>query len=79
MTLRMPFLFHIQGYLRMSLLPRVRYILEVFLPNGPVILHIQLLEILTRVAKHSTGAATKVSTIAYINFHQRLLISGSEI
>ena len=45
----------------MNLLPRVRYILEVFLPQAPLNLLVQLLEVLTRVARHSTAAATQVS------------------
>lgn len=44
----------------MSLLPRVRYLLEVFLVQAPLNIRTQLLAILTRVARHSTGAASQV-------------------
>ncbi len=47
----------------MNLLPRVRYLLEVFLPPGQTNPRLQLLEILTRVAQHSTAAAGKVSEV----------------
>ena len=50
-----------QGYLKMNLLPRVRYLLEVFLLPVPV--QLQLLEVLTQVARHSTTAATQVQKV----------------
>lgn len=51
----------------MNILPRVRYILEVFLPQGPVGVLIQLLQILQRIARHSTAAATQVSHIMLLS------------
>ncbi|XP_078594205.1 RNA polymerase II-associated protein 1-like isoform X3 [Branchiostoma floridae x Branchiostoma japonicum] len=48
----------IKGLLRMTLLPRLRYILEVLRPDGPVVIHI--VEILIRVARHSVQAAYQV-------------------
>ncbi|XP_078673890.1 RNA polymerase II-associated protein 1-like isoform X2 [Branchiostoma floridae x Branchiostoma belcheri] len=48
----------IKGLLRMTLLPRLRYILEVLRPDGPVVIHI--VEILIRVARHSLQAAYQV-------------------
>lgn len=50
----------LQGYLRMNLLPRVRYLLEVFFPREQTNSRLQLLEILTRLTQHSTEAASKV-------------------
>ncbi|KAI8489267.1 RNA polymerase II associated protein 1 [Branchiostoma belcheri] len=47
-----------EGLLRMTLLPRLRYILEVLRPDGPVVIHI--VEILIRVARHSLQAAYQV-------------------
>ncbi|XP_036397895.1 RNA polymerase II-associated protein 1 isoform X1 [Megalops cyprinoides] len=48
----------IKGLLRMKLLPRVRYILEVMRPPPRVVL--DLLEVLTRIARHSSASATQV-------------------
>ncbi|XP_028409671.1 RNA polymerase II-associated protein 1-like [Dendronephthya gigantea] len=45
----------IKGLLQMRFLPRLRYILEVCHPASPVVLDI--LEILTRISRHSTEAA----------------------
>eukprot|EP00058_Branchiostoma_floridae_P011739 XP_002597227.1 hypothetical protein BRAFLDRAFT_118128 [Branchiostoma floridae] len=49
----------IKGLLRMTLLPRLRYILEVLRPDGPVVIHI--VDILIRVARHSLQAAYQIS------------------
>ena len=49
-----------QGYLRMNFLPRARYILEVLFPQGPLKVHKELLEVVTRIARHSMAAATQV-------------------
>ena len=49
-----------QGLLRMSLLPRLRYILEIWRPSATVVLHI--LEILIRVCRHSSQAAYQVGS-----------------
>ncbi|XP_062503309.1 RNA polymerase II-associated protein 1-like [Corticium candelabrum] len=46
------------GLLRMDLLPRLRYLLEVFHLPPPLV--ISVLEILTRIARHSTHAASRV-------------------
>ncbi|XP_072545806.1 RNA polymerase II-associated protein 1 [Salminus brasiliensis] len=48
----------IKGLLKMQLLQRLRYILEVVRPAPRVVLDV--LEILIRVARHSTSAATQV-------------------
>ncbi|CAJ1073547.1 RNA polymerase II-associated protein 1 [Xyrichtys novacula] len=48
----------VKGLLRMKLLPRLRYILEVVRPSPPVVQDI--LEILTRVSRHSSSSATQV-------------------
>lgn len=48
----------IKGLLKMSVLSRLRYILEVVRPTPPVILHI--LAILIRISRHSTESATEV-------------------
>ncbi|XP_066280057.1 RNA polymerase II-associated protein 1-like [Branchiostoma lanceolatum] len=48
----------IKGLLRMTLLPRLRYILGVLRPDGPAVIHI--VEILIRVARHSLQAAYQV-------------------
>lgn len=50
----------LQGLLRMKVLPRLRYILEVVRPSPPVVQDI--LEILTRVCRHSSSSATQVAT-----------------
>ncbi|XP_022077076.2 RNA polymerase II-associated protein 1 [Acanthochromis polyacanthus] len=48
----------IKGLLKMKLLPRLRYILEVVRPSPPVVQDV--LEILTRIARHSSSSATQV-------------------
>ncbi|XP_041809436.1 RNA polymerase II-associated protein 1 [Chelmon rostratus] len=48
----------IKGLLKMKLLPRLRYILEVVRPSPRVVQDI--LEILTRFARHSSSSATQV-------------------
>ncbi|KAG7271478.1 hypothetical protein CRUP_018512 [Coryphaenoides rupestris] len=48
----------VKGLLRMKLLARLRYILEVVRPSPPVVL--DLLDVLTRIARHSSHAATQV-------------------
>ncbi|XP_019742793.1 RNA polymerase II-associated protein 1 isoform X2 [Hippocampus comes] len=48
----------VKGLLRMKLLPRLRYILEVVRPCPRVVQDI--LEILTRIARHSSSSATQV-------------------
>ncbi|XP_061699391.1 RNA polymerase II-associated protein 1 [Syngnathoides biaculeatus] len=48
----------VKGLLRMKLLPRLRYVLEVVRPSPRVVQDI--LEILTRIARHSSSSATKV-------------------
>ncbi|KAL0170240.1 hypothetical protein M9458_034836, partial [Cirrhinus mrigala] len=47
----------VKGFLKMQGLPRLRYILEVVRPSPRVVLDI--LEILIRIARHSTAAATQ--------------------
>lgn len=49
-----------QGLLKMKLLPRLRYILEVVRPSPRVVQDV--LEILTRIARHSSSSATQVVT-----------------
>ncbi|XP_076156697.1 RNA polymerase II-associated protein 1 isoform X1 [Alosa pseudoharengus] len=48
----------IKGLLRMKVLSRIRYILEVVRPSPRVVL--DLLEVLVRIARHSTAAATQI-------------------
>ena len=48
----------------MDLLPRVRYLLEVFLPPEQSNSRLQLLEVLTRIAQHSMAAASKVCEVS---------------
>uniref|UniRef100_A0A3P8UL54 RNA polymerase II associated protein 1 n=1 Tax=Cynoglossus semilaevis TaxID=244447 RepID=A0A3P8UL54_CYNSE len=48
----------VKGILKMKLLPRLRYILEVMRPSPRVVLDI--LNILTRIARHSSSSATQV-------------------
>ncbi|XP_026085453.1 RNA polymerase II-associated protein 1-like [Carassius auratus] len=48
----------VKGFLKMQGLPRLRYILEVVRPSPPVVLDI--LEVLIRIARHSTAAATQI-------------------
>ena len=48
-----------QGLLRTQLLQRIRYILEVLRPDPAVVL--AFLQVLTRVARHSTQAAFQVA------------------
>lgn len=48
-----------QGFLKMQGLPRLRYILEVMRPPPRVVLDI--LEILIRIARHSTTGAIQVN------------------
>lgn len=47
-----------KGLLKMKLLPRLRYILEVLRPSPRVVQHV--LQILTRIARHSSSSATQV-------------------
>uniref|UniRef100_A0AAX7TIJ2 RNA polymerase II associated protein 1 n=1 Tax=Astatotilapia calliptera TaxID=8154 RepID=A0AAX7TIJ2_ASTCA len=49
---------HEVGLLKMKLLPRLRYILEVVRPSPRVVQDV--LEILTRIARHSSSSATQV-------------------
>lgn len=55
----------LQGLLKMKLLPRLRYILEVVRPSPRVVQDI--LEILTRIARHSSSSATQVATITAVS------------
>ncbi|XP_040917372.1 RNA polymerase II-associated protein 1 [Toxotes jaculatrix] len=48
----------IKGLLKMKLLPRLRYILEVLRPSPRVVQDV--LDILTRIARHSSSSATQV-------------------
>ncbi|XP_068582491.1 RNA polymerase II-associated protein 1 [Cebidichthys violaceus] len=48
----------VKGLLKMKLLPRLRYILEVFRPSPRVVQDV--LQILTRIARHSSSSATQV-------------------
>ncbi|XP_040054704.2 RNA polymerase II-associated protein 1 [Gasterosteus aculeatus] len=48
----------VKGLLKIKLLPRLRYILEVFRPSPPVVQDV--LQILTRIARHSSVSATQV-------------------
>ncbi|KAL2099098.1 hypothetical protein ACEWY4_005578 [Coilia grayii] len=48
----------IKGLLKMKVLPRIRYILEVVRPSPRVVL--DLLEVLVRIARHSTATATQI-------------------
>ncbi|KAJ8399495.1 hypothetical protein AAFF_G00412070 [Aldrovandia affinis] len=48
----------VKGLLRMKLLPRLRYILEVLRPAPQVVLDI--LDVLTRIARHSSSSARQV-------------------
>ncbi|XP_062379235.1 RNA polymerase II-associated protein 1 [Sardina pilchardus] len=48
----------IKGLLKMKVLSRVRYILEVVRPSPRVVL--DLLEVLVRIARHSTAVATQI-------------------
>ncbi|XP_056151875.1 RNA polymerase II-associated protein 1 [Lampris incognitus] len=48
----------VKGLLRMKLLPRLRYILEVVRPTPRVVQDV--LEVLTRIARHSSSSATQV-------------------
>lgn len=48
----------VKGLLRMKVLPRLRYILEVVRPSPPVVQDV--LEILTRFCRHSSTSATQV-------------------
>uniref|UniRef100_A0A8P4K9G2 RNA polymerase II associated protein 1 n=1 Tax=Dicentrarchus labrax TaxID=13489 RepID=A0A8P4K9G2_DICLA len=48
----------VKGLLKMKLLPRLRYILEVVRPS-PRVVH-DILEILTRIARHSASSSTQV-------------------
>lgn len=62
----MAFLSGFQGLLKMKLLPRLRYILEVVRPSPRVVQDI--LEILTRIARHSSSSATQVATVSVTSF-----------
>ncbi|XP_074548093.1 RNA polymerase II-associated protein 1 isoform X2 [Halichoeres trimaculatus] len=48
----------VKGLLKMKLLPRLRYILEVVRPSPPVVQDV--LEVLTRITRHSSSSATQV-------------------
>ncbi|CAK6956948.1 RNA polymerase II-associated protein 1 [Scomber scombrus] len=48
----------VKGLLKMKLLPRLRYILEVVRPS-PRVVH-DVMEVLTRIARHSSSSATQV-------------------
>ncbi|XP_069574258.1 RNA polymerase II-associated protein 1 [Brachyistius frenatus] len=48
----------VKGLLKMKLLPRLRYILEVVRPSARAVQDV--LEILTRIARHSSSSATQV-------------------
>uniref|UniRef100_A0AAY4C6K7 RNA polymerase II associated protein 1 n=1 Tax=Denticeps clupeoides TaxID=299321 RepID=A0AAY4C6K7_9TELE len=48
----------VKGLLKMKLLPRLRYILEVVRPSPRVVL--DMLELLVRIARHSTSTATQI-------------------
>ncbi|KAF7201753.1 RNA polymerase II-associated protein 1 isoform X2 [Nothobranchius furzeri] len=48
----------VKGLLKMKLLPRLRYILEVVRPSPPVVQDV--LQILTRIARHSSSSVTQV-------------------
>ncbi|XP_047467804.1 RNA polymerase II-associated protein 1 [Mugil cephalus] len=48
----------VKGLLKMKLLPRLRYILEVVRPSPRVVQDI--MEVLTRIARHSSSSATQV-------------------
>lgn len=50
-----------QGLLKMKLLPRLRYILEVVRPSPRVVQDI--MEVLTCIARHSSSSATQVTTV----------------
>lgn len=59
------FLFVFQGLLKMKLLPRLRYILEVVRPPPRVVQNV--LEVLTRIARHSSSSAAQVRTATLTN------------
>lgn len=61
-----------QGLLKMKLLPRLRYILEVVRPS-PRVVH-DVMEVLTRIARHSSSSATQVTTVTATIPTQILLI-----
>ncbi|KAK2891816.1 RNA polymerase II-associated protein 1 isoform X2 [Channa argus] len=48
----------IKGLLKMKLLPRLRYILEVVIPSSRVVQDV--LDVLTRITRHSSSSATQV-------------------
>ncbi|XP_030641630.1 RNA polymerase II-associated protein 1 [Chanos chanos] len=48
----------VKGLLKMKVLPRLRYILEVVRPSPQVVL--EILEVLIRFARHSSSAATQI-------------------
>jgi len=56
----------LQGLLKMKLLPRLRYILEVVRPSPRVVQDI--LQILTRIARHSSPSATQVTRVTLTSF-----------
>ncbi len=51
-------LYVFQGLVRMGVLRRLRYVLEVMRPAAPVVRHV--LQVLTRVARHSINMAYQV-------------------
>ena len=59
----------------MNLLRRVRYIVEVMLPQDVQSVHVQLLEVLTRVARHSLSAATQVRSSSLRDCGENVLLS----
>ena len=65
-----------QGLLRMSLLPRLRYILEVWRPSAAIVTNI--LDILVRIARHSTQAAYEVGALTNGNVKVLWWLAGSE-
>ena len=59
----------------MDLLPRLRYLLEVFHLPPPLV--ISVLEILTRIARHSTHAASRVTSATVNNYSNNNLRSDA--
>lgn len=55
----------VKGLLKMKLLPRLRYVLEVVRPSPRVVQDI--LQVLTRIARHSSSSSTQVTTLTQIN------------
>ena len=57
----------LQGLLKMKLLPRLRYILEVVRPSPRVVQDV--LQILTRISRHSLSSATEVTRVKQTRLH----------